>query len=392
MNSEKIAELVNMEQAAKEIENIKDLSLNQFLNNGIYVAFNKYSEAIKENTLSSDFDLHFFIEILKGMFSNKTLLKGIIEGEDYRWFDDEEKENKIQHTNVEELKKNEKTPSSPSIEKATKHFKLFLDYFIDNNLGLAKKELKKALTLDKTFLVYANNTLLESLELAGTPQQFNIWEKAFDIFRFISLEYPDHELARSNLASLFLNYGGIVGEKGNIEESIRLQRLACNVFPSEQVENIARHNLAVCYTRLGQMANINGNLLAALEFMLDACTYKPNESTKYNVGVAAFYLAEDMLKNKNFLPAIENFLLALDSGLRLPQVLNDLGVAYASLNELDNAILYFEKALELDPNTEIARKNLEKAEADSQKMEDLEMSHFALPGFQQMNFQEYQAA
>lgn len=388
MNTEKTAELINMELAAKEIEQIQDLSLNQFLNNGVYVAFNKYSEAIKENKLSSDFDLKFFIEILKGMFSNKAFLQGILEGKDYRWFDDDETQPEKQKETVLDIGEQE---NLESLQKGESYLRSFIDHFTNKNFGLAKQELKKAIRENEAFVAIANNTLLVTLDKAISLGQFEVFDQVVEVFRFLNLEVPNYFLGKNNLASLLLNHGGVLGSQKQFEQCVTLQKLACVICPTKEVKEVADHNIAVCYTELGKMAHLTANYGLALQHMLAACTHKPSESTKYNVGVAASDLATHMLKNKYPQGAIDNFLIALDAGLVLPEILNDLGVAFASLNNFDEAIIYFEKALEIDPKAELARKNLIKAKNDK-KAEELNLSGFLIPKFQQMEFQQLEQA
>lgn len=396
MNSEKTVELIRFDEATKEIDQITDIALNQLINNAVYTAINKYSEYLCQDKLSGDFDLQFFVEIMKDVFANKSLLKGILEGEDYRWPNDQNDSENVKNQEAALLPEHIiDYNDNKSFEKGKKTFDLFWQYFTGQNIVLAKRALKEAATQNIMFLGLAYKLLFAILDfdVIKQSQQVNLlalWKQAIEICRFINLEFPNYRLSKINLATAYINYGIFLSSQGFIDQAITIQKLACTVLPTEQVKETTKHNLAVCYFQLGIISNNNGNLIDAVDHMLTACTYKPNESTKHNVGVAATNLATHMLKNRNLDGAIEHFSLALDSGLILPEILNDLGVALASIKNLDAAILYFEKALEINSNAELAKINLQKAREDLQQ--DLMISEMPVPKFHPMEFKEYQAA
>jgi Flp pilus assembly protein TadD len=62
--------------------------------------------------------------------------------------------------------------------------------------------------------------------------------------------------------------------------------------------------------------------------------------------------------------AIRYFHLATKVQPNDPAIYNDLGIAYMRNREIENAKQSFQKALEIDPNYRIAKKNLEIAEAE----------------------------
>jgi Tfp pilus assembly protein PilF len=64
------------------------------------------------------------------------------------------------------------------------------------------------------------------------------------------------------------------------------------------------------------------------------------------------------LAEKQFREAEKNFRIAISKGQKLPQVLNNLGIALAEQGDLQGAINAFHMALEAQPNMAQAQKNL----------------------------------
>lgn len=353
MNKEKTAVLIKFEEATEELNKVKDPALQQFINNAIFVAITKYSHLVDNNKLSCDFDLQFYVELMKDIFANQAFLKGILEGQDYRWPDEEDK-------NIEEelVKLREKALTLSKQMKAGKQdYSLFEKCFAEGNMSKAKYHLKLAAKQCPIFLGSANNMVADLL-IKNNP----VWKESIEIFQYILELDPKNKLTRKNLAMSYINFGVYLAKKGQWMNACELQFWASQTNPSPDVELLVKNNLAACYTALGKAAYEEGDRFGAFSFMSLACSYNPNESTQYNVGISSANLGAFILNNENEpLVALNYFRIAQDCGLTLPEIANDIGIVFILLQQWDEAILQFERALELDPNNELTKRNLENA-------------------------------
>src|SRR3989442_959097 len=96
MTTKQHSGLIHFEEAMKDLNAIKDPITNQLVNMAVNTVLHRFASGVPEGSLESDFDLRFFVQIMKECFSRPSVLKRILEGEDLRWFSDEnsdEKEN-----------------------------------------------------------------------------------------------------------------------------------------------------------------------------------------------------------------------------------------------------------------------------------------------------------
>ena len=80
--------------------------------------------------------------------------------------------------------------------------------------------------------------------------------------------------------------------------------------------------------------------------------------------------AGEMLKRGQFERSIEIYSEVALAFPRLPEAHNNLGVALRASGEINQAIKSYQKAIKLDPNYMIARKNLARAFWQTEKIEE----------------------
>ena len=83
-------ELLRQEEAKRVFRSIDDLAVNQLMNMAFFQVIKWYTSG--EKMIASDFDICFFTEVMKEVFSDKATIQRILNGEDLRWFTDEEPE------------------------------------------------------------------------------------------------------------------------------------------------------------------------------------------------------------------------------------------------------------------------------------------------------------
>ena len=91
MSNAKIPEILRQDEARQILLSVEDLTTNQLLNKANMCILSKYMQ--NRELLMSDFDLKFFLEAMLEFCSDHENLKRILDGENLRWFDDDEMEN-----------------------------------------------------------------------------------------------------------------------------------------------------------------------------------------------------------------------------------------------------------------------------------------------------------
>ncbi len=82
-------ELLRQEEAKLCLSSVdSDLVVSQLMNLAYFHVVKLYTSG--EKLLACDSDLCFFMEVMKEVFSDKTTIKRILDGEDLRWWSDDE--------------------------------------------------------------------------------------------------------------------------------------------------------------------------------------------------------------------------------------------------------------------------------------------------------------
>ena len=82
------AELLRQDEAKQIISSVDDLMVSQLMNLAHFQMVKWYTSS--EKPIAGDFDVCFFMEVMREVFSDKETLRRILNGEDLRWWSDDE--------------------------------------------------------------------------------------------------------------------------------------------------------------------------------------------------------------------------------------------------------------------------------------------------------------
>lgn len=85
---EQKAELLRQDEAKFVMSSVDDLVVSQLMNLAHFQVIKWYISG--EKVIAGDFDICFFMEVMKEVFSDKKTLQRILNGEDLRWFSEDE--------------------------------------------------------------------------------------------------------------------------------------------------------------------------------------------------------------------------------------------------------------------------------------------------------------
>ena len=162
------------------------------------------------------------------------------------------------------------------------------------------------------------------------------WEEAIWFFNAAVEINPSYIEAYYNLA---VAYKGVINFKGmavSLEKVIELYR------EDPELADHAKEMLDELRTAFESSGDVT------LEEMIEAQTYF-DEAFKH-------------MQLLDFVTAVELFKKAISINPEPPQAYGNLGICYGSLGEKESALIYFDMALEIDPNYELARVNRELVE------------------------------
>lgn len=271
-----------------------------------------------------------------------------------------------------------------SVEKVAKEtFEYGISLLNEGKLIEAEKAFRRAVDLRPDYIRVLHNSMVRSFE--GVED----WGLRINAMRLVRRVSPTYEPARNNLAIAYMNLGVEKAHEGDIDSARDLFHTALGVEASEDILCDLRRNLAAAYTGLGARAHSQGRFEESLAHMGRACAFFPNEQTRHNLGLAYVFLALALLQDKEFDGAIHYFESAEDTGLILPQSLNNYGVALALKGRLNEASRAFERALEIDPENATIQGNLNRAQRDCVAdfdMEKIDAAFYPAPPAQSLKY------
>jgi len=218
----------------------------------------------------------------------------------------------------------------------------------------SEKKFREAINLDQNSKGALLNYLLKSFE-TGVD-----WDVKIQSLRFLFHLAPDYEEARNNLAITYLNYGVEKAKAGDVELAQILFNYAMAIDVAPNVSSKIRENFAGVFTALGAKEHAKRNYENTVGFMRMACMVFPNDKTRHNLGLAHANLALWYMENREHEKAIPVFESAAETGVILPELLNDYAIALIFEKRLDEARLAFERALDLAPESNLIKENLAK--------------------------------
>lgn len=84
---DKKGELLRQYEALRLCESVPDGPVRQFMEAAYYEVFKRYLS--RETFIDTDFDVYFFMEVMRDLFSQQDLIVRILNGENVRWMPDD---------------------------------------------------------------------------------------------------------------------------------------------------------------------------------------------------------------------------------------------------------------------------------------------------------------
>lgn len=210
-------------------------------------------------------------------------------------------------------------------------------FLLINNTDLieAKNCLLQAINSTPAYLGVLNNALIQKY------QQDNNHNDAIRAFQFFLDIKPDYELARNNLAMLFISYG--------LDLCKQAFSLKLNNNPKE-------------ITFIAPNPNSTAYIEAINYFNKSLSVATSDQISKVRKTISQLYaeLASTLLEKRLYIMSAEYFQIAENSGFISPEVYNDHAVALALAGYYKEAQFKLHQALELDPNNSKTKANYQK--------------------------------
>jgi len=171
---------------------------------------------------------------------------------------------------------------------------------------------------------------------------------------------PEYEIARENLSAARVQRGIKNGRAGLLHESMEDFKAALLLRPRRpgSVE-LVRRNLIAAYTHLA-IRHSNAKLYSeAISYFVLAFELEPSDTTQRNVAIALVASFAAKAPSGSQVPSEEFFTQAIQMGLELSDALNAYGATLAQHGRISEGISALEKAVQVDPNNELARRNLQ---------------------------------
>jgi tetratricopeptide (TPR) repeat protein len=229
------------------------------------------------------------------------------------------------------------------------------------DLATAEKELRVATDLRPD---YIGGFVMSVLASVPDPVE----QKGFEddvsflipLLRLATRVDPNYELARVNLAVAFLNFGVSKSRKGMYLEAIELFYSALGIKTDSETEFPIKTNIVMAFTTLARESFQNDRVEDGFGYVRSAFLVLQDEITRRNLGLAYGNMGIFYMRSQRFDFAIQQFERAEDSGVVLPEYVNDYGVCLVFLGRINEAIQAFERVLGMDPQNDIAQFNLTK--------------------------------
>lgn len=229
------------------------------------------------------------------------------------------------------------------------------------DLVTAERELEAATDLRPDyiggFVMSVLATIPEGSEEIGLEDNVSY---LIPLLRLATRVDPNYEFARSNLAVAFLNFGVAKARKKSYHEAIELFYSALGIRTDLEIESLIKTNIVRAFTALAKNSFQNDRVEEGFGYIRTAFWVLQDEITRRNLGLAYGNLGIFYMKSQRFDFAIEQLARAEDSGVVLPDYINDYGVCLVSIGRINEAMQAFERVLAIAPQNEVAQFNLSK--------------------------------
>jgi tetratricopeptide (TPR) repeat protein len=220
------------------------------------------------------------------------------------------------------------------------------------NMIKAARDFRRAIELIPSYIRGLHESLRRSIA------EKKDWQLFIPLLRFVRLVDPSYEIAKHNLAVAYLNYGVQEANNGNYEVAIQLFQYALRIDTPAHITNLIKKNIAAGHTALGMDAHEKGKFELSKQHFEAACTFLTDDKTRRNLGMSYYHLAIFYTNEGDLQKAITCYEWAEDSGLIVPNILNNHARALAISGEIDEAILLMESAQSLAPEDKMIKSNL----------------------------------
>lgn len=206
---------------------------------------------------------------------------------------------------------------------------------------------------------WKNEVSLWEVDYKKTPENSMVTYKLGSAYR----DRGDIEMAKKyyhktlvlnpDFIEAYNNLGVILEQEGDWEKAKEyyLRALSYNPEVLEVLNN------------LGILERKYGDKQKAIEYYKKALEIAPeNEVSKFNLLEVYLALSKDAIERQDLVTALEYFMKAFKIDQNNFEIANNIGSVYARQEKYKNAIEWYQKALELNPDFKEARNNLEKAE------------------------------
>jgi len=246
------------------------------------------------------------------------------------------------------------------------------------DLVVAERELKTATELRPDyiggFVMSILATLPDAVEQKGLEDNVSY---LIPLLRLANRVDPKYEFARSNLAVAFLNFGVAKALRKSYLEAIELFYSALGIETDSETELRIKTNIVMAFTTLGRESLQTGRIEEGFGYIRTAFLILQDETTRRNLGLAYGNLGIFYMKSQRFDFAMEQFERAEDSGVVLPEYINDYGVCLVFLGRINEATQAFERVLVIDPANDNAKFNLSKLKQFSTELSIPDLNIFA---------------
>ena len=229
------------------------------------------------------------------------------------------------------------------------------------DLRTVERELKAATDMRPDyiggFVMSLLATVPDSIEQKGLEDDVSY---LIPLLRLATRVDPSYELARVNLAVAFLNFGVAKARKKNFLEALEFFYSALGIRTDSETESQIKTNIVRAFTTLARESFQNERAEEGFGYIRTAFLVLQDEKTSRNLGLAYGNLGIYYMRSQKFDIAIQSFERAEDSGVLLPEFVNNYGVCLVFSGRLNEAIQSFERVLAIDPQNETAQFNLSK--------------------------------
>ncbi|HKR83310.1 MAG TPA: hypothetical protein VJS37_03990 [Terriglobales bacterium] len=243
-----------------------------------------------------------------------------------------------------------KTQESNNPRYAENYFEEGLLLF-QNGVPNALEKFRKAIELQP-------NLAGSLLNLTNSLSQKREYGPALFLYAFLSELRPDYALARNNLAITHLNRGVDHAHAGALDKAIEDFTAALAFSRLEEVSALCRSNLAATHTKLGLYHIQIKRFDEAFQFFLGALHADPSATTRRNYALALLALVAWRQETIPDIKDVSFFRDPMLMGLSYSECLNAYGATLASLGKTSQAREMIERAVQAEPENQLARNNL----------------------------------